>query len=90
MSLESIAKPVGCLNSASIPGPSTSPPLPDPARVVAVAAPDPGSKVIFLILWVPSSATNKFPAESKTISLICLNLAWFLSPSASPQPSPIT
>ena len=63
--------PAGSLNSASFPGPSISPQFPVPAKVVLVASPDPGSKVIFFIL--PSSETNKFPDESKAIPLMFLN-----------------
>ena len=85
LSFASIAIPHGCLKEASVPFASEYSYDPFPAKSEEVAAPVPGSKVNFLILWWLWSVTNKFPLLSKAIPEICPNWVSVLLPVESPQ-----
>lgn len=79
MSLLSIAIPLGALNFAEVPVPSVFPATPDPAIVVTFPA-----GVIFLMIWLPVSATYKLLLESIAIPVGLLNLAQVPKPSVFP------
>ena len=79
MSLLSIAIPLGALNFAEVPVPSVFPATPDPAIVVTFPV-----GVIFLMIWLPVSATYKLLLESIAIPVGLLNLAQVPKPSVFP------